>query len=186
MTMNLENPLTLRVDLDETELLEYGLTFEQLDYEKSKTRQLLNFLLREASSAMGFRLRPGRMMIEAFPADKGGCIIYFTISRLAHRVFHRKENVPHLYAFEKINDLLDVLTITPKANRPQRSQLYKADNQWQLAVWGAIGPLDALLGEYSDSVYSGRADIRQIAEHGQLICQDPFNVMGPIFGGAEI
>ena len=178
MTMNSEGPLKLRVVLDAPDLLEYGLTFNQLDYSAQRTRKLLNALLIKAAGTTDFHLCPGKLMIEAFPQEGGGCVIYFTIKQ--HRKFwQKKENVHQLFSFSDASRLLDAAKAAYISHAHCReSKLYKADGLWLLDVLGAENSLTALLCEYADSKQTAKQELYRIAEYGKFICADAINAIG--------
>ena len=181
MTIKLENPLRLRVALDQPELLEYGLTFERLDYEKDKTKQLLNALLIKATRTTDFRLYPGRLMIEAFPAQNGGCVIYFTISRERGRVFRRK-SADEVFLFASSNDLLDAIKAAYISRAEHTSsELYRFGDEWRLAVKGISRKAEAILREFSLSFTADRAFFAETKEHSRLICANAIKTIGPYY-----
>ena len=178
MTMKLENPTRLKVSLDAPELLEYGLTFEEMDYSQAKTKQLLNALLIKAARTTDFKLLPGRMIIETFPANGGGCIIYFTI--LLSRLHSQKPKAasPKGFVFYNSGDLLDAASaIFLSGAKYSRSSLWKWGEHWILEIDDCSERAAALLREYSEDT-AEPPNFPKIHEHGKLICRDAIKIIG--------
>ena len=71
MTIHLEEPWRLRVTLSAKELLDYQLTFDDLDYNCPETRKVLGLLIQAAAEETNFKIDPGRLLIEVFPGLAG-------------------------------------------------------------------------------------------------------------------
>ena len=180
MIIKPEGPTRLVVSLDGAELKEYGLTFSQLDYHGAKTKQLLNALLIKATRTTDFKLIPGKLIIEAFPADGGGCTICFTIKEHFRKIYRRAEAAAVLYSFQGLQDMLDALTLAYIGRKSHsESRLYKQGNAWLLAIWGAARDLKAMMNEFALSLPP--KDIAPTAEHGRLICNDAIRTVGAAF-----
>lgn len=178
--MRVENPLRLVVELENSELLEYGLTFSRLDWHRADTKQLLNALLLKATRTTDFRLRPGRLLIEAYPSEGGGCTICFTVKQKG-RVFRLKQNTHRIYHFSLLQSALDAMALAYISGSGLKSRFYKGDGGWLLAVWGVPEGVAALLNEFADSETDGISQLWRTEEHCTLICDNAIAAIGPHF-----
>jgi len=182
MIMISETPNRLRVSLDAPELMDFGLTFSMLDYNRSKTKQMLNVLLLKASRSTSFQLAPGKMVIEAFPWGDGGCTIYFTIHKPQGKLYRKKKEPLRLYCFARLQDLLDGAAAAAKqCSTLAKSELYRSEKGWALAIRGGSAALEAVISEYADTVWESTA-AHSIKEQLKFICK---NALVKLSGSAK-
>ncbi len=159
MQIQMESTDALRVELTARELARFGLTYERLDYADRRTREMLRTLLRGAARVTGFARRPGRLMIEVFPAPGRGCLIYFTQPAPGEGA-----EPPGVYAFASSEALLAAVATLPPDAPP--SELYERDGQYYLVL--AARPGGALL-EYGSALPADPARLAALREHGRLL-----------------
>ena len=70
-------PHRVRINLSRDELDTMGLSYDMLDYSSARTRALLFSLLEKACADTGFK-PAGRVLVEAYPDESGGCRIEFS------------------------------------------------------------------------------------------------------------
>lgn len=71
----------LKIWLDEPDMQEMGLRFEEMDYRNAATREAVARLLETAREQTGFEA-PDGLLVEVLPLDKG-CLILMTPGRAA-------------------------------------------------------------------------------------------------------
>lgn len=176
MNMTLERSGRLRVTLDKDELERFDLNFYELDYDLPKTRQLLNALLLKATRTTDFKLTPGRLFIEAYPDDNGGCIIYFTVKAEAtrSRVFRRKKEDSYIFEFSDWDDMLDGAgaAFGAAGGRDMPSHLFCLDGKMRLELCEENPSVLAALNEYADRKLCSRSHRMYTHEHGRCICEN--------------
>jgi len=182
MKVKLEDKGRLKISLDVIELAEYNLTYNQIDYSLPKTRLMLNALLKQASELIEFKIESGKLLIEVFPEDTGGCTIYFTvfektpkqISRLTLK--HRSTGIPYIFEFRSSSDMLSAIVqlYSRKEIQTIKSHLYFLKNQYRLMLYPSCGDkiTTLLAGEYADTVLHSSKETAYTCEYGRLISGD--------------
>lgn len=201
MHMHLEEPGRLKITLTDTDLRRFSLSYEQLDYSDPATRRALGALMAEASAETGFCFRPGHLLIEAFPAPAGGCLIYFTLLDQAETSAASEQARPltlrtgrskgqdakgrlrlkavggtqYVFEFTSAGDLLaavEQLYMRPAAAAAQ-TDLYLLDGRYRLLMRPRAGDRTTpmLLGEYACAAYHTPAAAAYTAEHGRLLAK---------------
>ena len=56
----------------------FGLTYHQIDYGNCLTKLMIDRLMSFCQSVFSKKYTGSKVLIEVFPAPKGGCVIYFT------------------------------------------------------------------------------------------------------------
>lgn len=73
-----ENRITIELSARDMDAL--NITYEQMDYSNIETRRVVWTLLDRAGHELKRDIDPsGRMIIEAVPAGRGGCVLKFTL-----------------------------------------------------------------------------------------------------------
>lgn len=178
MTMSLEEPGRLRVVMEQNELERFDLTFKELNYDYPKTRQLLNALLIKAARTTEFKLTPGRLFIEAFPTETGGCIIYFTVRTdpKRSRVFRRKRFDTYIFEFLNTENMMDgigaAFKVTEGQEIPASLWGYREKFRLQVEQSNNTAAVFAVLNEYADAVYKAKSELLATREHGCCLCEN--------------
>lgn len=180
MKIQPEEPGRLKITLTEKELAGYGLTYEQLDYDRPETRKVINTLIQAASVQTGFSFSSGRLLVEVFSAPSGGCTIYFTLldSRSEKRSQIKLKRIypagnPYTFEFATGSDMLAAVEQLYRREDSQnlKSYLYLLEGRYRLVLYPQPGdrytPL--LMGEYACSVCHTPALAAYTAEHGKIL-----------------
>ena len=104
----------LKIWLDEPDMREMGLRFEDMDYRTAATREAITRLLETAREETGFEA-PDGLLVEVLPLDKG-CLILMTPSRTApasvsseRRKFRMvRAGGPFVYAVDNVDQLFQL------------------------------------------------------------------------------
>lgn len=70
----------LSIYLDAADMAELDITYEALDVLCPHTRRVFRQLLETALAQTGFYPNGGRLLIEAYPVEDGGCLLLFTLA----------------------------------------------------------------------------------------------------------
>lgn len=70
---------TIKVVLSDKDMAEYDLTYEEMDYSDSATRQAILEIMRRVQNKINLGIDHNKLFIEAFPSPEGGCILYVNI-----------------------------------------------------------------------------------------------------------
>ncbi len=181
MHIYFDSPQQFKVELDKNDLSELDITYQQMDYGDSHTREVLQGLLKRIGLPGGFDALSGRVLIEVFPRSNDGCMVQFT-SIEAHAqtptVRMRKARFDAaVYEFSSADDMLDAV----KALRGKNPQVeiylcdgkYRAVNYFDREEKKAVHVLD----EFATLIAKGSTAAAYTAEHGQAIDQ------AALFGG---
>lgn len=162
----------LRVRLTEEDLAEFLVTYDGMDYADSATRMMVSEILRRARLESGFTPGDGRLLIEAYPSEGGGCTLLFTAVPPPGRPALGKGGFgPLVYAFGDIDTVIDgsVRLFRLCCHRIYKSSLYRMEQGYRVILY----PLDrtgsrasTLLSEYGDLVGEGPAAAALVEEHG--------------------
>ena len=71
-----ENKVKLMLEAED--LSYYGLTFEEIDYERPATQRAFRDMMSRVRRDVGFSSEGCRLLVEARPAEGGGCILVVT------------------------------------------------------------------------------------------------------------
>ena len=138
----------VRLLLEAEDLDYYGLTFEEIDYDRPATQRAFRDMLNRARKDVGFSSDGCRLLVEAHPAPDGGCVLLVTKQPLARKgrsLLRKAEEELCTYSFEQIDHLLDLLPQLCKLE--ESTTLYRMDGNYY-ATARADGKAHLLLREF--------------------------------------
>ena len=139
----------VRLLLEAEDLDYYGLTFEEIDYDRPATQRAFRDMLNRARKDVGFSPDGCRLVVEAHAAPGGGCVLLVTkqpLARKSRSPVRKAEEDRCTFSFEEVDHLLDVL---PQLLRLEESiSLYRMDGSYYAAV-KADGRAHQLLREFA-------------------------------------
>ena len=160
MNIQKETDGSLRVELSANELARFDLTYERLNYENDRTRQLLKTVLEGAGAMTGFCHDRHRLLIQVFPAPASGCTVYFTPFGQKQKRYRQKS--PCVYSIGSADALLSAW----ERLNDTAAQVYRLNGQY--IVISSCRQTDWLL-EYGDRLPAGRLNLAYIREHGERL-----------------
>ena len=156
--------------------MHFGLTYEQIDYQNQKTKDMLKDILYGAKQLTGFSSNGCKLLIEVFPAPMGGCIVYFsntinTAQNLKRLKIKHKSFSPQVYKFENSDDLLAAMNaVHDIRDEHLQSELYLHEKKYYLVIWANdIQPISGILNEYSSVESSPLIISAMLSEHAELL-----------------
>ena len=126
----------LSIYLDAADMEELDITYEALDVLCPRTRRVFRQLLETALAQTGFDPDGGRLLIEAYPVEDGGCLLLFTLADQDKEERVRSAE-PTLFLFSSF-DLL--LKACHQLDSSLPSALYWQKEQYSLALYGQNCP----------------------------------------------
>lgn len=162
------------VELSAADMQELDIDYEQMDYASVNTRRVIWALLEKAGAELGWDIDPSRrMLIEAVPEMRGGCMFCFTLLEgeqgVALRV--KSQNGPEekrVFCFENENALLDALGAVQKHPSAHiKGRLFCENGAYRLAAEQCSESALMLASEYADRCKAWDACIPFIEEHWQ-------------------
>ena len=106
-----ENRITIELSARDMDAL--NITYEQMDYSNIETRRVVWTLLDRAGHELKRDIDPsGRMIIEAVPAGRGGCVLKFTLCSDGSRGVRQPPSIKKgentaVYEFGSLDDVMD-------------------------------------------------------------------------------
>ena len=168
------------------DMMQYDLSFSQLDWRDRHSRQAIKKLLNLAQQQTGFITKGKRMLIEAAPGGDG-CLILVTLIRSGGDVKRKVYKIKQpcgvfVYEFETAEDLLSAVErLFASRHYPESTALLLFSGKYRLIVLSLGGlPIaaEAILSEYGRLAGKGRAAQAAVMEHGKLLSQG--DVIGKI------
>lgn len=160
MNIGREADGSLRVELTASELANFELCYERLNYQDEKTRRLLKTVLKNAGAMTGFTQGDRRLLIEVFPTPQKGCTVYFT--PFGNRPKRYRQILPRIYRFDSCENLLAALERLSNIDH----ELYQLKEQYWLIVQEKT---PCRLKEYGDPLPPCRLRLAYIREHGRRL-----------------
>lgn len=201
MLIELIDQFRVRVILDDPDMEALGISYADLLFGTDTLGPALRQLLLRVCTQTGFDPRQRKLLIEVYPGETGGCILYFSAlnplsassstntssgsSTSPARYRIKERNIaPYLFRFQDADTLINACrsVFTHMSQRVLRSSLYYLGGYIL-----SVTPLDGsengsvhLLKEYADCL--GRSAILEavIDEHGKALC--PQNAVGKLAG----
>lgn len=169
MNIFFESPQRLKIELSGTDLSELGITYDELDYSKERTRNVVHELLHRIGAENEFD-PSDKMLIEIFPRADDGCTMYFTSmhqSSLAVRRRHSRSEVS-VWEFAGADELMDALNCYGNISAIKYG-LYELNGRYRLILnERPEGKLGALLNEFATKC-GQRNEALYTVEHGILL-----------------
>ncbi|MCI8650381.1 MAG: hypothetical protein HFG20_09720 [Anaerotruncus sp.] len=166
----------LQIALSPAEL--HRLELEQLGERPPKLQLFLQLLLEQSGFTSGTQLA-----VQLYPREDGGCVLFMRPLQ--------PPMVPQLPLIWKLDDIDQLITGTVhtfgrSAHRLRRSDLYRMQDGWRLALWPfcAEDPLIApLWDEYAIRCQGGELAAAWLAEHGKRVASgDALGLVYAYFG----
>ncbi len=168
-----ESDSRLRIELNEEDLRDLGVTVEELDYASPKTRRVLTELLTRIGAEE--MLAPGgRRLVEVLPLHEGGCVISFTA--LAQRApVTLRQRQAGVWAFPDAEAVMAAAQALAPLSPQNRARLYRFGTGYRLVLPAQSRAQEHLLKEFAAPVED--EDGRMTAEHGRLLTDRLFSVL---------
>lgn len=146
MEIKKDSDQTVGIFMSSDDLSLFGLTYHQIDYGNCLTKLMIDRLMSFCQSVFSKKYTGSKVLIEVFPAPKGGCVIYFThlckeneseqrkgFAAKKYRVIKQNDFV--IFRFENSDDLLRGVTAAKKSFRQRLdSELFLFKNKYYLLV----------------------------------------------------
>lgn len=179
MRIEQEEAGRVKITLNPDDMKHYDITFSELDYNQIDTKRIIWQLLLQARNQTGFEFSSGNLLVEAFPASSGGCVLYFTNilygSQMKRIKIKKSCFGPYVFRFAEAEEMLTAVSRLGEAMGFAfvKSALYEAQNHYYLALYPVTKLEEAriLLEEYGEYFCEGAPALAVIEEHGKLICE---------------
>lgn len=180
--LNIEilNKHIIKITLSFKDMKNYNLTYEKINYNDKKTRQLIVNLLYKIKKTTKTDISKNQMFIEAFPTEENGCILYLNIinQKTIDNITNSNINRPLILKFKQIQDFKNMCKILTKENclnKILKNTLLQINNYPILIIYSHSEQLTKILPiffEYGTIIGYGELNKKIIEEHCQLIIKN--------------
>jgi negative regulator of genetic competence, sporulation and motility len=169
----------ISVTLTKTDMTDFHITYDELDYSNIETRRIIWTILDEAKKTLGKAVNiDNRLLIQVSPAEDGGCFFEFTqLPEVAdtkkRRLIMKKEAEPVLFcAFDEnaFLDCFDFIKTEDKSIKEYSLHLY--DGEYFALIHPKISETEKLLFslcEFGEAAVSPKEQIAEILEFGRKL-----------------
>lgn len=165
---------SIKATLTRTDMERYHITYEELNSQNRATRNLILSILTRAKLQTGFDASSGKLLVEVYPEEDGGCVFSFSILESSKEI--GEENPPLVFSFDGIDSLFSCCQRIKRElfSSIQASCLYRTQNSYVLMVFpknGASRTLSQLLLEYAKPLRSGKYTKAYYEEHAKPLIE---------------
>ena len=129
-----ENKVKLMLEAEDLDY--YGLTFEEIDYDRPATQRAFRDMMNRVRRDVGFSSDGCRLLVEARPAEGGGCVLVVTkqpLQRKGRGSTRKTGEGKRIFRFEETDDLLDALPGLQKLE-DEDMRLYRMEDSYYALV----------------------------------------------------
>ena len=171
-----DSPKQFKIELDRDDLSALDITYQQMDYNDSHTREVLQGLLKRIGLPGGFDGESGRVLIEVFPRANDGCTVQFTSLEAAPSTAIRMKKVKGetaVFEFDGINELIDGLRAAKEAfsgtEVPREIEIYELMEKYRAIIFidREERRLPHILGEFARRLKKPTLAAAYTVEHGK-------------------
>lgn len=157
----------------------YAITYESMDSDSPMTRRIILRILQRVKSETNLDLTKGRLFIEAFPLERGGCVLY--VNRIPLDLPELPEpvgfNTPLVYRFISVDDLCDAChsLFLYYNHLIFKSSLYREGQNYLLMVYSYYKmdrKISAIIGEYGQLIGKGQFAAVRADEYAKPLIAD--------------
>lgn len=168
----------LQIILSSEDLLRLDISYDSLDYINPKTKEAVAILLETAKEETGFEADAGKLLIEVYPMEDEGCLLYFTL--LVKKGIESGYSSPLIFEFSDVDLLLNgccklksQLDLQKKRVR-LKSSAYSLSGRYYLLLYPPDSQKEAAINfwqEFSIKVAQGELAASFLEEHGNCLIQ---------------
>ncbi len=169
----------ISVTLSSVDMSDLEITYDEMDYANIETRRVIWTVLDEAKKVLGKPISiDSRLLIQASPAEDGGCILQFT--RLPEsgeskkkRFVLKKDAEPLLFCPFDINAFIDAFSLLKKTEENIKSyEAYLYNNEYFIIIQPKLSLSEKILFSFSELGYISpllKKEISRVYEYGKKI-----------------
>lgn len=167
------------VTLTKKDLQDLDITYEELDYSNIETRRVIWTILDQARKVLGKSITlDNKLLINAMPANDGGCCLEFTqltqeVNKSQRKAVLKKEDEPILFCSFDLNAFLDCIKqVRLDAPRVREVSSYIYENNYYIIIYPQPQLSKGLLFqlcEYGNTCPASQKAIADICEGGKKL-----------------
>ncbi len=170
---------TVKVILSQLDMEELSITYEELDYSRPDTRKIILQLLRRVREKTELDFTKGKLFIEAFPSQEGGCVLYLNLIEQTLSKNRHEFSTPLIFSFSNIEELSKLCNklLTRYHHLILKSALYHhtEESKYILMIYSYYkldDKLIAIVKEHGTLIGKGNIKKCIIDEHAKLIMKE--------------
>ncbi len=171
----------ISVTLSKTDMTDFDITYDEMDYSNIETRRVIWTILDEAKKVLGKSINiDNRLLIQVSPADDGGCFLQFTQLPEApdtkkKRLIMKKDAEPFLFSAFDSNSFIDAASCLKSASHLLKEfELYKFKSEYCIIIHPRPTHTETIifsLCEFGEILTSAKKEISKIYETGLRLSQ---------------
>ena len=170
----------IKITLSSKDMKNYGVSYEKINYNDKKTRQLIVSLLYKIKKTTNIDISKSKIFIEAFPTEENGCILYLNIisREIMNTTAHTNSKTPIIIKFKHIEDFKNMCKILAKKhyiNKIPKNSLLQTNNCFILTIYsnnGLLPKISPIFLEYGTIIGHGELSKKIIDERCHLIIKN--------------
>lgn len=176
MTIEIISSSTIKIILDEEDMLQYDISFEKLDRSNPKTKRMLVELIKSIKDETNIDLSSERLFVEAFPKEDGGCLLYLSMLSSSTKSNSEKNSL-YCSVICRLSNSDELIEVSAQifnmfSHILHNSELFYCDNEYYLVLHTfkkADKKLINFLNEYCEITGSGEIECSFIREYSRCI-----------------
>ena len=164
MTFETLNGNVVLVELSGEEMKNFNITYDTLESDEH-TERVIRTILKDIPCE-NYQQRD-KIIVEALPADNGGCFFIFTFTnRKKQRYRVKKQEIPTVFEIDCADDFLDFLSAA-KNTMPQNMKcpVCRMENSFYLVFPYSVSEYSHILGEFGKTSLHTAASIGERGKH---------------------
>ena len=163
---------SMKATLTRSDMERYRVSYEELSSQSRATRNLILSILTRAKLQTGFDASSGKLLVEVYPSEDGGCVFAFSV--LSPSSESENEELPLIFSFDGIDPLFSCCHRVSREllSSIQASCLYRMQNSYILMISpknGCSKSISNLLLEYAKPLKSGKYAKAYYTEHAKTL-----------------
>lgn len=178
MKIEMLDQQTVKIILSYDDMSKLSITYDDMDYSDPETRFVIMELLQKIKKETTIDLTNGKLFIEAFPYESGGCILYINVltQKISKNLKELKTvfNEPIVFVFDNFDNVCDAcINFFQNYNHLIfKSSLYSNDNKYYMMIYSFFKldkKISSVMSEYGHSFGKGELIASHIREYGKCI-----------------
>lgn len=170
----------ISVTLTKTDMTDFDITYDELDYSNIETRRVIWTILDEAKKVLGKAINiDNRLLIRVSPADDGGCFLEFTqlpelCDTKKKRLIMKKESEPILFTAFDENSFIDCVKLLHNSinSFAKNFELFLHNGEYCAVICPKPATTESiifLLCEFGDTITPAKHEIATIYEYAKRL-----------------
>lgn len=182
MKFEIIGPFSIKVQISNTELQKYNLSYETFEKENPNTKSLLAEIFRQLKNKLNINISNEIPVVEVFKTENNSIVLYissftgFTSERFAEKAINRQQAVTATYLLTSINNLYNLISLLHENSdsKISESELYYNNNLYYLIVTekdNSKAEIKSKAFEFCEKINESNAFSDYIREHSLCLIQ---------------